>query len=268
VAIVNRDLSAAGVVSLMAVPEAVTMAVLEHLTAVSNGPIDCFNTQPVDDAVTVRGTGAGTPSRCSCTSHPMTPHTTSDTCWFHEARFGLFVHWGLYALRSSTGAEWAIYRESISKEAYRKYLNHFTADRFDPDAWMSLARRAGMRYVVVTAKHHDGFCLFPTETSDWHIGKTPFGKDAIRLLADAARRAGLRFGVYFSVWDMWQPGLDGGLNAIGAEGELQGKADKAAWSPSPEGIAIMHRQVEELMTGYGTIDILWFDVRRAPGHWL
>lgn len=190
---------------------------------------------------------------------------TSSHSWFDDAKFGLFIHWGLYSLRSSIGAEWAIYRESIAHGDYQRYAKRFNPDRFDPDAWVACAKRAGMRYIVFTAKHHDGFCMFHTQTTDWNIANTPFGLDAVAAIAEATRRAGLRFGLYFSIWDLWQPGLDGGLNSIGTEGEFSHDTERTAWKPSPEGIALMHAQLEELMTRYGKIDVLWFDVKRAQG---
>ena len=188
----------------------------------------------------------------------------SHAAWFADARFGLFIHWGLYAVRSSlAGKEWAIYREQIDRETYDNYRNYFDGDRFDADDWVRQAREAGMRYVVLTAKHHDGFCLFDTATTGFNSLHTPLGRDVVREVADACRRAGLRFGVYFSVWDLWHEGLNGGGKYnFNAEGQLRG--NEAAWTPSDEGIDLMHRQVEELLTNYGRIDVLWFDVKRAP----
>lgn len=184
--------------------------------------------------------------------------------WFDEAAFGLFVHFGLYAIPAR--GEWAIYRERIPRSTYRRYAARFRPDRFDADAWCTQAVRAGMRYLVLTAKHHDGFCLWPSRTTDFHVGNTPCGRDLVGEVVAACRRAGLRVGIYFSVWDLDQPGLDGGLGtAIGPDGEpVTGTADQA-WRPSSDGVALMHAQVEELMSGYGPIDVLWFDVRRAPG---
>ena len=187
-----------------------------------------------------------------------------DAAWFDDARFGLFVHWGLYAVRSSLGGkEWAVFRDRVAPADYDRYRRYFTGDRFDARAWARRAAAAGMRYVVFTAKHHDGFCLWRTDTTDFHVGNSALGRDVVAELAEACRAEGLRFGLYLSVWDLHEPGLDGGpAHNMDAQGSLQD--DAPAWAPSPEGVGLLHAQAEELLTRYGRIDVLWFDVKRAP----
>lgn len=181
---------------------------------------------------------------------------------FRDAKIGLFLHWGLYAIPAK--GEWAIYREEISKEKYSKYKRMFNPVRFDADEWVDMAKKAGMNYICITTKHHDGFCLFDSKYTDWKITNTPFGRDVIKELAEACRKKDMLFGIYYSIWDLWQEGLDGGYNEMDIQGEL--KAISHSWTPSKEGVDYMHNQVEELCNNYGHIDYFFFDVKRAPGE--
>jgi alpha-L-fucosidase len=163
--------------------------------------------------------------------------------WFADARFGLFVHWGMYALYSR--GEQVLFREHLKPSLYRQRAAEFRADRYDPAAWAALAREAGMRYAVLTAKHHDGFCLFDSAVSDLSSAKTGAGRDLLREYVDAFRAAGLHVGIYYSLADWQWPAY------------FQGpKRD-------PDGFArfleYTHAQVRELCSNYGMIDILWFD---------
>ena len=121
--------------------------------------------------------------------------------WFADARFGLFVHWGMYALY--TRGEQVLFREHLKPSLYRQRAAEFRADRYDPAAWAALAREAGMRYAVLTAKHHDGFCLFDSAVSDFTSATTGAGRDLLREYVDAFRAAGLHVGIYYSLAD-WQ----------------------------------------------------------------
>ncbi len=114
--------------------------------------------------------------------------------WFQDARFGMFLHFGLYAIPSR--GEWVRSNENITIEDYQPYFEQFNPTRFDAHAWARSAKDAGMKYVVLTAKHHDGFCLFDTQYTDYKITNTPFGRDLIREYADALREEGLRVGLY------------------------------------------------------------------------
>ncbi|MEM6391368.1 MAG: alpha-L-fucosidase [Planctomycetota bacterium] len=186
--------------------------------------------------------------------------------WFDDARFGMFIHWGIYAVPA--GGEWSIFRDRIPKHVYRGFADRFVADRFDPKAWAEQAARAGMKYVVFTTKHHDGFCMFDSKLTDWKVTETPLGRDVVAELAEAVRSVGLRFGVYYSIWDLWHEGLDGGLGQVDAEGNVvtDHRTDpEEPWTPSDEGVGYIHGQIEELLSNYGPIDVLWFDVPRADG---
>ena len=115
--------------------------------------------------------------------------------WWTEARFGMFIHFGLYAVPARH--EWVRNREAIPNEVYdRKYLPHFNPDLYDAKQWAKTAKKAGMRYAVLTTKHHEGFCMWDTATTDYKITKTEFGRDVVREFVDAFRAEGLRVGFY------------------------------------------------------------------------
>ena len=161
------------------------------------------------------------------------------TEWFREARFGMFIHWGIYAVPAR--GEWVKNREKISTENYQQYFDAFDPVDYNPKEWARLAKKAGMKYAVITAKHHDGFCLFDSKYTDYKATRTPAGRDLIRQFVDAFRAEGLRIGFYYSLLDWYQPDFE----------SKDGKFDNY--------IDYMHKQVEELVTNYGKIDILWFD---------
>jgi alpha-L-fucosidase len=123
--------------------------------------------------------------------------------WWTEARFGMFIHWGLYALPARH--EWVMSNEKMSKKTYEKYANYFDPDLYNPTQWAKLAKKAGMKYVVFTAKHHDGFCLYDSKYTDYKVTNTPYGKDVMRELVDAFRAEGIRIGLYYSLIDWHHP---------------------------------------------------------------
>jgi len=166
--------------------------------------------------------------------------------WWREARFGLFIHWGPVSLKG-TEISWSRANSNplcpnkgeIPVEVYDNLYKLFNPTLFDAARWAAVAKEAGMRYVVLTAKHCDGFCLWPTETIDYHIGRTPFGRDVCGELAEAVRKAGLRIGWYYSPMDWKDPDCRTERNAAYVK-RMQG-------------------QIRELLTRYGRIDLLWFD---------
>ena len=175
--------------------------------------------------------------------------------WFAEARFGLFVHWGLYALAARH--EWVMSREQIPPETYERYVRYFEVDRYDPQAWARAAKAAGMRYAVLTTKHHDGFCLFDSALTDYTVAATPYGRDAVAAFVEAFRAEGLRVGFYHSLLDWHHPDF-----RIDVHRPLRDHPDAAELNAgrSPERYrAYLHGQVRELLTGYGRIDYLFFD---------
>jgi hypothetical protein len=178
--------------------------------------------------------------------------------WFREARFGLFIHWGVYAVPAGfwhgkpTGAEWIMFQGKIPVADYRAFAQQFTAAKYDPQAWAQLAADAGIKYVVITAKHHDGFALFDSAFSDWNAVKASGAKrDLIAPLAAAVRAKGLRFGVYYSQSQDWNnPG--GGKG----RGTMWDDAQKGDFDEYLAKISLP--QVRELVEKINP-DILWWD---------
>ncbi len=126
-----------------------------------------------------------------------------DLAWFQEARFGMFIHWGLYALPARH--ERVQHREQQTADQYHRYFEHFNPDFFDPAAWARTARAAGMRYVVITTKHHEGWCLWDSAYTEYKATRTPAGRDLLWPIVDAFRAEGLRIGLYYSLLDWNHP---------------------------------------------------------------
>ena len=188
---------------------------------------------------------------------PLFPEhkTAGDTSWFIHDRFGMFIHFGLYALPARH--EWVKTNEFISEEKYQKYFDHFDPDLFDAREWAKKAKAAGMKYAVLTTKHNEGFCLFDSCHTDYKITNTPFGRDLVKEYADAFRAEGLHVGFYYSLIDWHHPdfpidSLHPRRNDPNAE-ELDKGRDVRKYA------AYMRNQLTELLTNYGKIDILWLD---------
>ena len=181
--------------------------------------------------------------------------TPGDTTWFRHDRFGMFIHWGLYALPARH--EWVKTREKISEEKYQKYFDHFDPDLYDPEEWARQAKAAGMKYVVMTAKHHEGFCMFDSKYTDYKCTNTPAGRDLIREYTDAFRKAGLRVGFYYSLIDWHHP--DFTIDTIHPRKLDSNVAELNQGRDMKRYAEYMRNQVEELLTNYGQIDLLWFD---------
>ena len=175
--------------------------------------------------------------------------------WWTEARFGLFIHWGLYALPARH--EWVKSREKMTDEAYAKYFDHFDPDLYDPRAWARAAREAGMKYFVVTTKHHDGFCLWDSELTDYKVTNTPCGRDLIGPLVEAMRAEGLRVGFYHSLLDWHHPEYT--VDAHHPRRDDKAFVEKARGRDLTKYAAYLHGQVRELLTGFGRIDTLFMD---------
>ena len=182
--------------------------------------------------------------------------------WWREARFGMFIHWGVYAVpageykgqRFDHIGEWIMLDGHIPVAEYREYARQFNPVKYDPEYWAQLATDAGMKYMVITSKHHDGFALFPSDVTDWDIADaSPYGKDLIGPLREAARKRGLRFGLYYSQAQDWtHPGGAKARHSI------------AGWDPAHDGdfdeyldeIAVP--QTKEILSRYD-LDVLWWD---------
>lgn len=181
--------------------------------------------------------------------------TPGDTAWFTRDRFGMFIHWGLYALPARH--EWVKTRERMTDADYDRYFRRFDPDLFDPRDWARQAKAAGMRYAVLTAKHHEGFCLFDSQYTDYKATNTPAGRDLVREFTDAFRAEGLRVGLYYSLLDWHHPDF-----TIDVHHPRRDDPDARAQNEG-RSMALyceyVRNQVRELLTGYGKIDVLWFD---------
>ena len=181
--------------------------------------------------------------------------------WFADARFGLFVHYGLYSLLGRH--EWAMYRESIPIVEYESLKSRFTAERFDTDFVTDLALEAGMRYLTITTRHHDSFCLFDSQASDYSSVQSPASRDLIAELAGECRRKGLGLFLYYSYALDWRHPYfyPRSVFAMGRP-DYGGAEPRYKWRQDEDFrhyIAFVHGQIRELLTAYGPVAGIWFD---------
>ncbi len=185
----------------------------------------------------------------------MSDFGKGDTGWFVHDRFGMFIHWGLYSMPGRH--EWIRHYEEIPNEAYEKYFERFNPDLFDPKEWAKAARDAGMKYFVVTTKHHEGFCMWDSRYTDYKVTNTPCGRDLLREIVDAFRAEGLRVGLYHSLIDWHHPDF-----TIDDVHPLRKSPDRETLNAGRDMARYreyLHNQVRELLTDFGKIDIIWFD---------
>ena len=178
-----------------------------------------------------------------------------DTSWYTHDRFGMFIHWGLYSMLARH--EWVRNYEQISNEEYQKYFDLFEPDMFNPKEWAKAAREAGMKYFVITSKHHEGFCLWDSKWTDYKATNTPIGKDLLREVVDAFRAEGLHVGFYYSLIDWHHP--DFTLDRVHP---MRNRAKPEEFNKGrnmKRYAKYIRDQVTELLTNYGKIDIIWFD---------
>jgi len=187
--------------------------------------------------------------------------TKGDTKWFQHDRFGMFIHWGLYSLAARH--EWIKSREKMTTEQYQKYFDHFNPDLFDPKAWAKAAANAGMKYFIITTKHHEGFCLWDTEYTDYKITNTPYGKDVLRPMIEAFREEGLKIGLYHSLMDWHHPEYTTDVRHPMRDNEEYKAQDVNRDLNKYDDY--LHAQTEELLSKYGDIDIIWFDYSFPDG---
>ena len=188
------------------------------------------------------------------------PAPADRLAWFRQAKFGMFIHWGIYSVpagewNGKTGyAEWFQLETQMPGSEYEKFAEQFNPTQFDAAKWVAIAKDAGMKYIVITSKHHDGFCMFDTQLTDYNIVKrTPWHHDPMHELADATRAAGLKFCFYYSVPDWHNPDFPARYSQHGFHGNPNPDADLEKYVEYVKG------QVRELLTNYGPISILWFD---------
>lgn len=182
--------------------------------------------------------------------------------WFREARFGMFIHWGVYSVAAGEwagkkhggGVEWIQSYAKISVSDYTPLKDRFNPVKYDAEAWVRLAKDAGMKYIVITTKHHDGFCLWDSKETDWDIASTPYKKDLLKPLAEACLKHGIKLCFYHSIMDWHHP-------EWGTKAEWRGNATTA--KPDMDKFTTyLKAQLKELLTHYGQVGILWFD-----GEW-
>jgi alpha-L-fucosidase len=180
--------------------------------------------------------------------------------WWRDARFGLFIHWGIYSVPAGVWkgkrnyAEWIRNDAQIPLKVYEKFVNQFDPVKFDAEKWVQMAKDAGMKYIVITSKHHDGFCMFNSKYTDFDIMSTPYKKDVLKELADAAHKAGIKICFYYSIMD-WH-----NYNYLPRRNWETNRPTKGANFALY--VQYMKNQLHELLTNYGKIGILWFD-----GEW-
>jgi alpha-L-fucosidase len=204
--------------------------------------------------------------------------------WWREARFGMFIHWGVYTVPAGTHngqkinriGEWIMNRGKIPVAEYRNYAKQFNPVHYDPEAWVKMAKDAGMKYIVITSKHHDGFALFDSKVTDWDIvDATPYGKDLIKPLAEACRKHGIKLGLYYSHAQDWvNPGgaaarkktTEGWANPDSAKIDAYTETHGGHWDPAQTTKSMTEYmyevaipQVKEILTNYGDIAVLWWD---------
>ncbi|MBK3519370.1 alpha-L-fucosidase [Carboxylicivirga marina] len=182
---------------------------------------------------------------------------TERLAWWTHDRFGMFIHWGSYSLAGRH--EWVKKNERIDDDTYQKYFENFNPDLYNPKEWARMAKAAGMKYAVITTKHHEGFTLFDSEYTEYKVTNTPYGKDALKEWVEAFRAEGLKIGFYYSIIDWHHPDYtvdrvhpQSAKNQKGYD-ELNKNRDLSVYRK------YLKNQVTEILTNYGKVDILWLD---------
>ena len=186
--------------------------------------------------------------------------------WFRKAKFGLFIHWGIYSVPggeyngNTNYAEWIMMRSGIPAEEYVEYAKKFNPKKFNPDDWAKLASDAGMNYMVFTAKHHDGFCMYDSKLTEFDImDASPYKKDIVKALSEACAKEDIRFCTYYSIVDWHHPEFPQKYSQVrdyepkGFHGFPNPDADISKYA------SYMKGQLDEILSNYGPIDIMWFD---------
>lgn len=173
---------------------------------------------------------------------------------FQDNKYGMFIHWGLSSVFGH--GEWVMQNRHITYDAYKKYLRVFNPIDFDAEKWVLTAKNAGMKYIVFITRHHDGFSNWDTRYSDWKITNTPYGKDALKQLADACKKYDMKLGLYYSTLDWSRSDYP---YETGRTGQYSGRTEKSNYASY---LQFMKNQLTELLTRYGPIMSIWFD-----GHW-
>jgi alpha-L-fucosidase len=182
---------------------------------------------------------------------PAPPQETPQQKWFRDAKFGMFIHWGVYSVLGD--GEWVMNNRGMPITEYEKIPPQFNPIKYDPAAWVALAKAAGMKYITITSKHHDGFAMFATKQSDWNIvDRTPYKKDVLKMLADECHKQGIKLFFYYSQLDWHHPDYF----PRGRTGKTAGRPESGDWYKY---LDYMDAQLTELLTNYGPIGGIWFD---------
>jgi len=188
------------------------------------------------------------------TSYTPTEGNLKNRQWFQDAKFGLFIHWGVYSVLGD--GEWVMNNQRIDKQTYQKLPAFFNPIDYNPKEWVAMAKAAGMKYITITSKHHDGFAMFDSRITDWDIvDRTPYKKDVLKMLAEECRKEGIKLFFYHSQLDWYQDNF----YPRGGTGQTAGRPESGDWYKY---LDFMDGQLTELLTNYGEIGGIWFD-----GYW-
>lgn len=187
-------------------------------------------------------------------TYTPTPQNIEARSQFQDAKFGLFIHWGVFSILGD--GEWAMQQQNIPVKDYKKLMNFFNPTQFDAHAWVSMAKNAGMKYITLITRHHDGFSMWDTKYSDFNIMNTPYHKDVVKMIVDECHKQDMKIFLYYSLLD-W--GRDDYSWKTGRTGQGTGRTVQGNWN---DYISFMENQLTELLTNYGKVDGIWFD-----GYW-
>lgn len=192
------------------------------------------------------------PNRAAAqTPYAPTKENLESRRWFQDAKFGLFIHWGVYSVLGK--GEWVMNNDKIPSNDYDKLPTQFNPTEFDAAEWVAMAKAAGMKYITITSRHHDGFAMFDSKVSDWSIvERTPYKKDVLKMLADECQKQGIKLFFYYSQLD-WR---HTDYFPRGRTGKTAGRPESGEWTRY---IDYMDAQLKELLTNYGSIGGIWFD---------
>src|ERR1700678_2016531 len=190
------------------------------------------------------------------TDYQPAPESLQARREFLDAKFGMFIHWGVYSVLGD--GEWIFHERHLTVHEYERLPKFFDPEKFDARAWVALAKAAGMKYITITSRHHDGFAMFDSKVSDWNIvQRTPYGKDPLKMLAEECHRQGIKLFFYYSQLDWHNPDYF----PRGQTSWNNGRPDHGDWNAYLD--TYMDGQLRELLTNYGAIGGVWFDGRGA-----
>ncbi|HET7790015.1 MAG TPA: alpha-L-fucosidase [Gemmatimonadales bacterium] len=191
------------------------------------------------------------PALAAQAGYQPAPENLAARQWFQDAKFGMFIHWGVYSVLGA--GEWVMNNRGLTVEEYEKLPAFFNPVRYDPAQWVALAKAAGMKYITITTKHHDGFAMWHSKNAEWNVvDRTPYGKDVIGMLAEECRKQGIKLFFYHSQLDWHNPDY----YPRGFTGKTAGRPDSGSWSRY---LDYLDGQLTELLTGYGPVGGIWFD---------